>query len=105
MPRPAPYSLRCRAGATGARPRGGEKDHGSPGFEEQKVSRECAPLPGVRGRPWSLRGRAGTALKRPCVCAGVGETGNGGKVDSGIQGLFSSFEELLNWGGNKLRWH
>lgn len=31
--------------------------------------------------------------------------GNGGKVDSGIQGLFSSLEGLLSWGGNKLRWH
>ncbi|XP_010828181.1 PREDICTED: homeobox protein EMX1 [Bison bison bison] len=61
-------------GRRGRRPRGGEKDHGSSGYKEQKVSRECAPLPGVRGRPWSLLRRTGTALKRRCVCAGVGGT-------------------------------
>lgn len=63
------------------------KTTGPRALKSKRLAGSARPCPGVRGRPWSLRGRAGTALKRPCVCVRrVSETGNGGKVDSGIQG-------------------
>ena len=44
-------------GRQGRRPRGGEKDHGSPGSREQKARRDARPCPGSEAGPGLSAGR------------------------------------------------